>query len=81
MTRKRDVIVSAVQACARRTTHKYGIKLPAPGKDIVRNALELYHKKGNTLYVDALSKEMCSLNIAFEYLEHGDEAPPGWFWA
>jgi len=29
--------------------------------------------------MDSLAKEMCNLNIAFEYLELGEKAPPGWF--
>ena len=38
---KRDVIVSAVKSQIRRTTHKYGIEIPAPGKNIVQNSIEL----------------------------------------
>jgi hypothetical protein len=29
--------------------------------------------------MDSLAKEMRKLNIAFEYLEPGEKAPPGWF--
>ena len=29
--------------------------------------------------MDVLGKEMGNLNIAFEFLEHGKKAPPGWF--
>ena len=38
---KRGVIVSVVKLLTRRTTHKYGIEMPAPGKDIVQNAIDL----------------------------------------
>jgi hypothetical protein len=31
--RKRDIIVSAVKARVRRTTHKYGIEMPAVGRN------------------------------------------------
>ena len=34
---------------------------------------------GNTLHMDLLGKEMGNLNIAFEFLKHGQKAPPGWF--
>ena len=43
--------------------------------------MELDRKNSNTLWMDVLAKEVSNLNIAFEYLEHGDEAPPGWFCA
>ena len=46
--RKRNVIVAMVKARIHRTTHKYGIELPAPGKDIVKNTFELDRKNGNT---------------------------------
>ena len=61
------------------TTHKYGIEMPAPGRDIVQNARDLDRKNGNTLWMDSLAKEMGNLNIAFQYLEIGEKAPPGWF--
>ena len=35
---KRDVIVSAVKSRVVRTTHKYGIELPKPGKDTIEHA-------------------------------------------
>ena len=31
--RKRDAIVSAVKSFVKKTTHKYGIEMPAPGRD------------------------------------------------
>ena len=77
--RKRDVIVSAVKACVCRTTHKYGIEMPAPGRDIVQNARDLDRKSCNTLWMDLLAKGMGNLNIAFQYIEHDEKAPPGWF--
>ena len=45
---KRDVIVSAVKSRIRRTTYKYGIEMPATGKDIVQNSIELDRRNGNT---------------------------------
>ncbi len=76
---KRDVIVSAVKLQIRRTTHKYGIEMPAPGKDVVQNAIDLDRQNGNTLWMDLLAKEMRNLMIAFEILEPGQKAPPGWY--
>jgi hypothetical protein len=77
--RKRDIIVSMVNSRVRRTTHKYGIEMPAPGRDIVQKAIDLDRKNGDTFWMDSLAKEMRNLNIAFEYLELGEKAPPGWF--
>jgi hypothetical protein len=74
--RKRDIIVSMVKACVCRTTHKYGIEMPAPGQDILQNAIDLDRKNGDTLWKDSLAKEMGSLNIAFQYLELGEKTPP-----
>jgi hypothetical protein len=68
-----------VKSRVRRTTHKYGIEMPAPGRDIVQNAIDLDRKNGDTFWMDSLAKEMRNLNIAFEYLELGEKAPPGWF--
>ncbi len=73
--RKRDIIVSLVKSCVRWTTHKYGIELPAPGRDLVQNAID----NGDTFWMDLLAKEMCNLNIAFEDFEPDEKAPPGWF--
>ena len=53
---KRDVIVSAVKYRLVRTTHKYGIELPKPGKDTIKNARKLDQKNRNTLYMTALNK-------------------------
>ncbi len=76
--RKRDVIVSAVKSRIKKTTHKYGIEMPVPGKDVVQHAIDLDRWNGNTLWRDLLAKEMGNLMIAFEILEPGQKAPPGW---
>ena len=38
---KHDVIVSAVKSRIRRTTHKFGIEMPVPGRNIFQNSIEL----------------------------------------
>jgi len=50
--KKRDIIVSMVKFCVRRTTHKYGIEMPAPGRDIDQNAIDLDRKNGDTFWMD-----------------------------
>jgi len=77
--RKRDIIVSMVKSCVCWTNHKYGNEMPAPGRDIIQNAIDLDRKKSDTYWMDSLAKEMRNLNIAVEYLELGEKAPPGWF--
>ena len=77
--RKRDVIVSAIKSRVCRTTHKYGIEMPAPGRDTIKNAIELDRRNGDTFWMDGVRKEMSALNIAFEFKELGEKAPPGWF--
>ena len=72
--RKRDIIISAVKARARRVTHKYGIELPRS----VAHAMELDEKNGNKFWTNALAKEMYEIGVAVEVLGEGVLAPPGW---
>ena len=73
--RKRDAIISAVRARARKVTHKYGIELPTS----VEHAYELDQKNGNTFWRDAIQKEMYELGRAIEIKgEEVTRAPPGW---
>jgi len=72
--RKRDIILSAVKRRVRQTKQKYGIELPTS----IKHAKDLDKKNGNTLWVDALDKEMFNNGVAFEILEEGIKAPPGW---
>jgi hypothetical protein len=55
-------------------SHKYGIELPSS----VKNAIKIDCKNGNTLWQDALAKEMGNLCIAFEIFGPNAKAPPGW---
>jgi Reverse transcriptase (RNA-dependent DNA polymerase) len=72
--RKRDVILSAVKMRVRRTTHKYGVEIPRD----VEHAMRLDKANGNTMWMDALAKEMFNVGVAFEILEEGVNAPTGW---
>ncbi len=74
MLRKQDEIVSAVNSRVRKTSHKYGIELLTS----VKHAIEINQKNGNTLWQDALSKEMAYVCVAFEILGPGMKVPPGW---
>ena len=72
--RKRDVILSKVKARIRKTTQKYGIEIPTG----VENAYEIDVKNNNDLWRKAIHKEMTNISVAFQVLEEGEKAPPGW---
>ena len=55
-------------------THKYGIEVPSD----VEHAHEIDARNGNTLWRDALKKEMYNVGVAFEILDEGAHAPHGW---
>ena len=59
---------------ATKMTHKYGIEIPAS----IDHAMEVDRKNGNTMWRDALALEMFNVGVAFEILEEGQSAPPGW---
>ncbi len=74
MLKKRDQIISLV--CGRNTrylkrTHKFGIEIPKT----VKEALALDRKNGNTLWAEAITKEMREVRIAFNILPDGSSAP------
>jgi hypothetical protein len=58
----------------RKTTHKYGIEVPTS----VEHAYRIDTANGNTFWRDAIKLEMVNVGIAFEVLEEGVSAPPGW---
>ena len=72
--RKRNAILAAVKSRVKKRTHKYGIEIPRD----VAHARELDRQNGNTLWMDALRKEMFNVGVAFEVLEEGAKAPKGW---
>ena len=72
--RKREVILAAVKNQIRRTTHKYGVKIPRD----VEHVHEIDARDGNTLWRDALKKEMYNVGVAFEILDEVVHAPHGW---
>lgn len=72
--RRRSAILSAVKARMRKKSHKYGIEIP----NSIQHAHELDRQNGNTLWGDALRKEMHNVGVAFEVLDEGTQAPKGW---
>ncbi len=53
-----------------RRTHKYGIEVPKT----VRQAYDLDRINGNTLWADAIAKEMKNVRVAFRILPKGETA-------
>ena len=51
--------------------HKYGIKMATS----VGHAYEIDKGNGNTLWRDAIKKEMTNVGIVFEVLEEGEKGP------
>ena len=75
--RKRERIVKMVrQRHARylKRTHKWGVRLP---KDALE-AAKIDELEGNTLWSDAIGKEVRNVRVAFDILEEGSNPPPGY---
>ena len=74
--KKRDRIISLVK---RRNTrylkrsHKFGIALPKS----VAEALELDKKNGDSMWADAMAKELKNVRVAFDMLPNGESAQIG----
>ena len=66
--KKRNRIIAAVKARVKKMTHKYGIEVPKT----VKEAYALDLKNGNTLWRDAIRKEMTNNRVAFQVLEPGE---------
>ena len=58
--RKRDIILSKINARIRKTTHKYGIEIPTS----VDHAMGIDRSNSNTFWKDALAKEMTEVGVA-----------------
>ena len=72
--RKHEVILAAVKNRIRKMTHKYGIEIPRD----MEHAHEIDSRNGNTMWRDALRKEMYNVGVAFEILDEGTHVPHGW---
>jgi len=71
---KRKRLISKVKLCYWKRTHKYGVRLPKT----VAEALALDKEEGNTLWYDAIQKEMKNVQTAFKFLSRGESAPVGY---
>jgi hypothetical protein len=69
--KRRDRIVAAVNNCTLKRTHKFGIAIPRNVEDVMR----IDKENGNTLWADAIAKEMRNVRVAFQILANGQVAP------
>ena len=72
--RKRDIILSVVKSRLRKTTHKYGIKIPTS----IADAKCIDKENNNHFWRDAIQLEIQNNGVACEILEINRKAPPGW---
>lgn len=74
--RKRESILAYTKSYRhhRKGRMKYGVLIPST----VQQAIEYDTANGNTLWQDAIKKEMENNRIAFELLQRGEMPPPGY---
>jgi hypothetical protein len=72
--KKRDRIIASVNSRVKKTTHKYGVEIPFT----VQQAIAIDEKNKDTLWQDAIKKEMYNVLVVFEILGEGEKPPPGW---
>ena len=72
--KKRDRIIAAVNKRYHKPTHKFGIRVPKT----VEEAIEVDNENGNTLWQDAIAKEMKNVRVAFDIKEEGSSPPVGY---
>ena len=70
--KRRNRIIAAVTSRYHKRTHKFGIEIPKTFDDCVR----IDNENGNTLWQDAIRKEMTKVRIAFQALNDGEQLPP-----
>lgn len=69
---KRNRIIAAVKRRYHKRNHKFGIMVPKDWDE----AVKFDKQNGNTLWQDAVRKEMANVRIAFKVLDTGEEVPP-----
>lgn len=72
--KKKARIISKIKSKYWSRTHKYGVRIPKS----VREAIAIDKENGNTLWWDALMKEMKNVRPAFEVFEGGAEKLVGY---
>lgn len=70
--KRRNRIIAAVNKRYHKRTHKFGIRVPKTWDE----AVEIDKENGNTLWQEAVRKEMSNVQIAFKILDNGEVVPP-----
>ena len=71
--RKRKQILVTMRSQYHKRTHKFGFEI----LKMVRRAHEIDEANGNTLWRDAIAKEMADVRVAFKILPDGSREPVG----
>lgn len=69
---RRSRIIAAIKTRYHKRTHKFGIEIPKSYADCAR----IDNENGNTLWQDAMRKEMSKVQVAFQVLEDGASSLP-----
>ena len=72
--KKRNRIIAACNKRYLKRTHRFGIRVPKT----LREAIEIDRENGNTLWQDAIKKEMSIVRRAFRVLGDDEEIPPAY---
>jgi hypothetical protein len=72
LLKKRNRIIAAMNKRYHKRTHKFGIQVPKTWDE----AVKLNETNGNTLWQDAIRKEMNNVCIAFKVLNGEEDIPP-----
>ncbi len=73
--RKRNSIIAAVNSRVKKQTHKFGLEVPTS----VEHARRIDASNGNTMWYDAIAKEMYNVSVAFKILEESESIPAGYY--
>mmetsp|Transcript_2147 Transcript_2147/g.3294 ORF Transcript_2147/g.3294 Transcript_2147/m.3294 type:complete len:1178 (+) Transcript_2147:1032-4565(+) len=71
--KKKQRLIKMSQSHRLRTGYKFGLRVP----NTVEEALEIDRERGDTLWQDAINKEMANVRIAFD-IKSDRSAPPGY---
>ncbi|HSN67417.1 MAG TPA: reverse transcriptase domain-containing protein, partial [Fusibacter sp.] len=72
--KRRDRIIAAVTKRCKKKDYKFGIFIPKT----IKQCQEEDARNGNTLWMDAVAKEMKTIMVAFDVLKNGRKVPPGY---
>jgi hypothetical protein len=72
--KKKQRIIQKVKSRYWQRTHKYGVRLPKS----VAEALALDKENNNTLWYNAIQKELKNVKVAFHFLTEEEQTPVGY---